>query len=199
MSDRSAIEWHELVVAGSASVGRAFVTGFLAGRGQEGAGLFAADLDLEPESFGERVRELFAAGSHHACFVPAELAVAVADAVRRADPALGLGLERHRTVEAASFAFQIELFAPELARQLRAEIVAAHPAGVRLEDLVEHEELAPEARGVELYAPMHDFVYRASGRFVGGLGEIAALRRRVAGRDFVETGRIHLEAQAIAQ
>src|SRR5438876_6169315 len=57
-------EWHELVVEGTERTLRAFVAGFLAGRGEHAGGVFGSDVALAAGSLGERLRALFAAGSH---------------------------------------------------------------------------------------------------------------------------------------
>ena len=47
--------WQELVIEGSERSVRAFVIGFVAGRGEPTGGVFGSDLPLAPESFGERL------------------------------------------------------------------------------------------------------------------------------------------------
>src|SRR5438093_2338987 len=53
--------WHELVVEGAERTLRAFVAGFLAGRGEHAGGVFGSDIALAAGSFGERLKALFAA------------------------------------------------------------------------------------------------------------------------------------------
>ncbi len=74
-------EWHELVVEGTERTLRAFVAGFLAGRGEHAGGVFGSDVALAAGSLGERLRALFAAGSHRVFLAPAPLAVPLAQAL----------------------------------------------------------------------------------------------------------------------
>src|SRR5437879_1587809 len=67
--------WHELVVEGAERTLRAFVAGFLAGRGEHAGGVFGSDIALAAGSFGERLKALFAAGSHQVFLAPEPLAV----------------------------------------------------------------------------------------------------------------------------
>ena len=188
-------EWQELVVEGREQVLRAFVVGFGVGRGVSGQVLFGADCALEPESFGERLRELFGAGSHHLVFAGAPLADALAAALAAAGTELGLRLAGRRSVESASFAVRAEVFSRALAEEIRALLFASLPEGVGVEGLAESEEAHPEAHGPEPFAPLHEHVYRASGRITGALPGVVEMRRRVADRDFVEAGPVRVEAK----
>src|SRR5437016_1294953 len=132
-------EWHELVVEGTERTLRAFVAGFLAGRGEHAGGVFGSDVALAAGSLGGRGREL------------------------------GLAVERRRLVESARFSFRAEAFSREVAAQIRGALLTALPAGVRVEQRSEKEESHPEAHGPEPFAPLHEYIYRVSGDIVGPL------------------------------
>jgi hypothetical protein len=176
--------WHEIVVVGHRDQVRAFVLGFLAGRGGEG-GVFGSDVDLEADSLGRRLRDLLAAGTHHAFFAPAATADALADAIATHGADLGLRVESRRRIDSAEVAFEVEVFSRELAQQVRTALLTDLPEGVRVLDPVEHETVDPEAKGVEMYAPAHDYRYRASGRVVGSFAGVLEMRRRARTIEFV--------------
>src|SRR2546426_7438778 len=102
--------WHELVVEGAERTLRAFVGGFLAGRGEHAGGVFGSDIALAAGSFGERLKALFAAGSHQVFLAPEPLAAPPAQALRERRRGLGLLAERRRMVGAAKFSFRAEAF-----------------------------------------------------------------------------------------
>ena len=186
--------WYEIAVHGREDMVRAFVAGFLAARGErEGLVLFGSELDLEAESLGERLKELFVAGSHAILLAPEPLAGALADALVAAGPGVGVRLERRREVRAAAFTFHAEMFSRALAEGLRQALRGSVPEGTLVEDLNETEEVHPEARGVELYAPVHDYIYRASGRVAGLFPGVVEMRRRLADMEFVDVGGLHLD------
>jgi len=91
--------WHELIIEGGEKVVRAFVTGFRAGRGETAEGVFGADVEIEPESIGERLKALFSAGSHHAFFAPASFATLLAAALSAEGAKVGLRMERERVID----------------------------------------------------------------------------------------------------
>lgn len=187
-------EWQELVVEGARSALRAFVAGFLAGaHAGEGDVLFGEDVHLEPASLGERLRDLVHAGSHHVLLAPEPLAGSLAAAL--AHPDVPLRLERARVVAEAHFTFEAETFTRDGADEVRQRLLARFPAGVRVADVVEHEETHPEAHGVELYAPLHNYVYRVRGRSVGSLPGVLEMHRRAQEMEFVEPSYVHLEGK----
>jgi hypothetical protein len=178
--------WHELVIEGSEKTLRAFVVGFVAGRGEAVGGVFGSDLPLEGESFGERLRALFAAGSHHVFLAPEGLALSLADAVTQRGPSVRLRLERHRVVQATEFSFRAEVYSREVATEIRAALLDALPSGVRVEGLSEAEEIHPEAHGPEPFAPLHSYVYRISGRISGSFEGVLTVWERSHEREFLE-------------
>lgn len=185
--------WHELIIEGTDKVVRSFVAGFAVGRDLPGVAVFGSDCGLDDTSFGERLKALFAGGSHHVLLAPAELAAPLTEAVIRHGSAVEVGLVRQRAVEALAFDIEIETFSRVLAEEIRRDLLAAPPAGVRIDGLKEHEETHPEAHGPELYSPMHEYIFRASGRFVGEPAGILFIRARAAARDFVTVGPMHIE------
>jgi hypothetical protein len=190
-------EWQELVFEGPVQTMRGFVVGFEAGRGEPPASVFAADIDLEPEAFGERLKALFTGGSHHVAFVPGTLAAPLAAAVAAHGAPLGLRLERRRVVESATFPFRIEAFSRDEATKLRTLIIESVPAGARIENLSEQEETHPDARGPEPFAPLHAYTYRASGHVSGAFDSVIELWKRSRGQDFTEIGPISVRGRAL--
>src|SRR5262245_13669296 len=190
-------EWQELVFEGPVHAMRALVVGFEAGRGESPASVFAADIDLEPEAFGGRLKALFKGGSHHVVFVPGTLAVSLAAAVAEHGAPLGLRLDRRRVIESAAFPFRIEAFSGDEATKLRALIIESVPAGARMEDLSEQEEKHPDARGPEPFAPLHAYTYRASGRVSGAFDAVIELWKRSRGQDFTEVGPISVHGRTL--
>jgi len=190
--------WHELVIEGPESAARTFVAGLLAGRGVRGKVVFGADVGVAPESLGERVRELFARGRHHVCLAADEVVEALAGALAQDGAELGLRLERRRVVTAGRFTIRVEACSREAAATIRDALFAAPPPGVSLAGLSQTEERRPEGHGVEMYAPVHEYVYRVSGEIVGALPGILEVRRRAQSLTFTTVGPLYLEGTPAA-
>jgi hypothetical protein len=187
--------WYELVIEGAARAARAFVVGFAAGREAPHAVFVGDDLALEPASLGARLRDLFTAGSHHVFLVPNDLAAPLAAAIRACGADVGLRVEGVRPIDSVGFTFRVEAYSPDVAADIRAALIAARPPDVRIEQLSENEERHPEAHGAEPFAPLHEYIYRASGRIVGPPDAVIRVYRDARTRDFVEINALHIDAK----
>ena len=187
MADRDVI-----IVDGPAGTWRAFVAGFLAGRTVDRAAVvYASDLPFDHGSLGERLRALLPGGHHEALLlVDAGIGPALAAALRAAED-LGVRVTEHTRLAAAWFRFAAETPSREAASRIRG-LVTHPPPGVMVVD-EEREELDPEAGGVELYAPVHSYTFRARGRMIGALEGVVAIHRQLRDTDFVTVEAIHLE------
>src|SRR5258706_13801628 len=185
--------WYTVVIEGHERDLRAFVSGFVADRGLDPATVvFGDDVGLEHESLVERLRTLLR-GGHHAVLASGDVADPLVEAVERGGGPVGLRIADHHPVASASFRFAAEVFSRDVSSAIRA-ILNALPAGVRFEEHSESEEASQhEHKGVELYAPVHDYAYRVEGKAVGSLDGILDLRRRLA-----EIEAVALEPLALA-
>jgi hypothetical protein len=187
--------WYEIVIEGAAKAARAFVIGFMAGREVPHAVFIGDDLALEPASLGERLRELLTAGSHHVFLVPEHVAAPLEAAIRACGADVGLCIERSGPIDSVGYTFRAEAYSKDVAADIRAALIAARPPDVRIEDLSEDEERHPEAHGAEPFAPLHEYIYRASGRIVGPPDAVIPMYRDARTRDFVEISALHIYAQ----
>ena len=190
--------WHELVVEGAERTLRAFVAGFLAGRGEHAGGVFGSDVGLAAGSLGERLKALLAAGSHHVFLAPEPLDAPLAHALGERGGELGLAVARRRLVESVKFSFRAEAFSRDVTAQIRAALLTALPAGVRVEQRSEKEETHPEAHGPEPFAPLHEYIYRVSGDIVGPFEGVLEVWQRARTLEFVEAGSLHLEGKILS-
>src|SRR5207247_10851037 len=149
-------------------------------------------------SIRERLRGLVAAGSLHVSLAPAPLAVPLSQGLGDRGREIGLAVERRRLVELAKFSFRAEAFSPDVAAQISGALLTALPAGVRVEQRSEEEETHPEAHGPEPFAPLHEYIYRASGDIVGPFVGVLEVWQRARTLEFVETGSLHLEGKILS-
>ena len=170
--------WQAVVVEGQERTLRAFVAGFAGDRGIDPAGVVLGDdVGLEVSSIGEWLLELVGQG-HHVVLAPEALGAALADAIAQKGKDVGLRVERVHGIESASFAVHVETFSREVSAAVR-DALDPLPAAVRLDDRQEQEESTGEPHGVELYAPVHEYSYRMSGRVTGPVAGVLEVRRRL--------------------
>ncbi len=91
----------------------------------------------------------------------------------------------------ASFAFSADVYARDVAGTIRG-IVRALPPGVRATQHSEDETEHAEHKGVELYAPAHQYEYRVRATLGCPLAEVLAVRRRLADIEAVRLEPLHL-------
>jgi hypothetical protein len=184
-------DWHAIALDGPDTTLRAFVAGFLAGRGEpREAVVHGPDIPLEPGSLGERLRALLHSGQHEVLLVDASLGAALASALARHADEFGIRVSEHVAVAAAWFEFSAETPSREAAARIDAEL-ADPPAGVTLIDQG-REELDPNVHGIGLRDPAHAYTFRTKGRATGTLDGVLALHRRLKGTDFVTVQALHL-------
>ena len=186
-------DWHAIVIDGGEKATRGFVSGFIGDRGVDATTvLLAEDAGVEPESLGARIVELLTGGHHQVVLVVEELAAAFVEALKRGGSAARLAVVEHHRLAGASFGFAAETFARTVAEQVRAALRSL-PTGVRIADRDESAETHPDEKGIDLYAPGHEYTYRAHGRVTGDLDGVLAVRRTLEQIEAVRLEGVHLE------
>lgn len=160
------MRWYEMLIEGSEDALESLLP--------EDA-IRGSELRLASESFTDRVLELFHARTHHVVFASADHVREIARSFR---------LESLREVVEGRFGFEAEAYNPEIGAKIHDALNSDLPDGILCVDL-EKEERHPEARGVELFAPAHDYVYKARGTIVGTPPGILEMNRRLVRLDFV--------------
>lgn len=185
--------WHEIVVTGPAKALRGFLAGFEVARDAHDVVLLGTDLGVEGLPFAERLRALVGSGTPHLVIAPERSARALAAAIGARGAEAGLELRAVRVIASARFAFKARAFALDVADRVRTALFQALPAGVTLEGLEQQERREADAHGTELYSPVHDYTWEATGAFVGPLPGVLEMHRRAREEKFVEPEPLHLD------
>lgn len=162
------MRWYELLIKGSEDE----LESLLQGRGEVIRG---SELRLASESFTDRILELLHARKHHVVFAPESQARELARHAR---------LEGIREVVEGRFGFKAEAYNPEIGEKIHDALNSDLPDGIMCVDL-EKEVRDPDAKGVELFTPVHDYVYKSRGTIVGTPPGILEMNRRLCRLDFV--------------
>jgi len=172
-------EYREMVLAGSLPVVKAFLAGLTLGDGSAWDILFHEECGVRRESALHRwLEKLHVEGEETHVLVTPERAVALVRAVADAPARTGLmiSLRADRPVREATLEYRFEVFSREGAAAIR-QALAALPDGVVAEESEAREREDPSGRGVEVYAPLHEYTGSGHGRLRGPLGRLVELRR----------------------
>ena len=183
--------WYEVIIEGKEEAIREILPG-IASDGD--TPIWGEELDLQAATLPERLLELLGARTHHLLFVPSSQIGALTRTLQ-AKPELRL--ERVREILRGGFSFEARVYSPEMAERIR-EALHALPPEVRLEDFEDKEKIDPDARGVALYTPAHEYTYRARGRFTGLPPGIFEVHRKLKALDFVHQNKLELEGREVA-
>lgn len=179
----------ELTLQGSGEHAEALIEEICRGRGDECPVFFAGRERVLRRGFLEGLRERLHLQTR--LLLPLDLGRALA-AELRARPDIDLEVSRLQEIDRAELDFSYECYSREDAQRVREVVEAELPEGVRLEGYERDDQVDEEARGVELYSPVHDFVARGSGRYAGDVAGVVELADRLSGQDFIHPGQVDL-------
>lgn len=97
-----------------------------------------------------------------------------------------------RLIKAASFEFSLKAYSRQVADNVKRK-VSELPEGIEVAFSKWHEEVRPEDKGIEAYAPAHDYELHASGRVQGAPAPVIEFYERLETNEMFELGLIQME------
>ena len=169
------MRWFELLIEGKEDMLEALL--------EEGpAETFrGSELRLAESSLADRVLEFLHAQTHHLVFASAAQA---RELLGRIHEHPDLKLEGIREVLGGRFGLAAEAYNREVGRKIHDALTSDLPPGTACLDL-ELIEIDPEAKGIELFTPVHEYTFKARGAIVGTPPGILEMNRRLHRLDFV--------------
>lgn len=181
--------YYEFVLDGDEKIARAYVEGFLKGKNIRSGVFFCKDHPIRSEHHILGIQFIHG-HTHMICL--AGIRAAVRSAVKRAPEGLSLKLSSERAIRAIAFTFKFETAAKDIGAQLK-KLFHNPPKGVTLGDFEEHEEIDPGAKGVEGYAPLHDFRYHGGGKVTGDVEQVLFFHKKMKDLELVDVSDVRLE------
>lgn len=189
--------YNEVVFEGDFDLIRGFVIGFLEGSKIEGEAIFSEDHHIENEgTFGQLLRLIGIRGDQVHLIVGAGFYELLSEALKKRQYEINITIVSVKEISMAYFDFTYKAFTRELGSELK-EIFGAlskDPEGLHMEAGYKPEEkIRPEAKGVETYAPLHEYELKAAGRIHGPVKDVIDFYGVVEHYDMVELGNIKIE------
>jgi hypothetical protein len=186
-------KYYEVILEGSYELVKGFVLGYLEGKGIEGEAIFEQDRHIKGEGRLEQLmRMLNVKGDEIRVIIGEGIGLMLREAVERRKAGLGLKVRSIRLVTGARFNFSYKAFSKEFGEKLKATF-ADLPSGVELKGYKPEEIIRPDAKGVEAYAPLHNYEIKASGEVFGPAKEVIDFYDRIEHDELIELEEIRLE------
>jgi hypothetical protein len=186
-------KYFEVVIEGSSELIKGFVLGFLQGRGIEGEAVFSAERHIKQnEGVGQLLRQLTRRGNKSSIIIGEGVGRLLREALDRTGDDLDLKVLSIREIKSADFDFEFRTYAKKAGEALR-DTFKNPPGGVALEGFDLKEDVRPEAKGVEAYAPLHHYEIRGKGRVTGDAKAVIDFYDRIEHNELVKLGDIRLE------
>jgi hypothetical protein len=184
----------EFVIDGPKGWDLGFVRGFLHGRGMDGRVIDAEKEGFDCAPLREHLKEMLHPDSDTAhLLVPEDLTSEVEEAVQASGGAgFPMVIRHRRPVHGARFTFSVHLYSREVGKKVLS-LFTQLPPQVTLNMTKEFEErVDPAARGVELYAPTHDYELKGEGTLEGELEPVLSIYRACRDEEIIHQSEAHL-------
>jgi len=189
--------YNEVIFEGNFDMIRGFVIGFLEGSKIDGEAIFNEDHHVENEgAFGQLMRLIGIRGDHVHLIVGAGFQELLSEALTKRQHEINIRVVSVREISMAYFDFTYKAFTRELGSELKELFgaISQNPEGLHMEaGYRPKEEIRPEGKGVETYAPLHEYQLKAAGRIHGPVKDVIDFYGVVEHYDMVELGSIKIE------
>lgn len=171
-----------------------FLQGFLAGSGHDYRFFINSEAGITAESFTQRLKELVGLTEDQQRVVIEEPFLDILKESSIASASLGeTGEPIHAIrIKSGTFAIKIKDASREDTNSIK-QLLREKPAAVQVRDWEEKEKVNSDGKGVELYAPLHDYFYEASGSFSGEIDALVDFRKKLVSHSPVSAYMIELE------
>ncbi|MCK9197813.1 MAG: hypothetical protein M0P16_12635 [Syntrophales bacterium] len=183
----------EVTIEGNLELMKGFVAGFLEGRGVAGDVFFGDDYHIDGESpTGLLLRLTGVRGKTCTVIVGAGLHNLLATALEKRQRVVPLKILKVRQIVDAAFEIAFRTYSREVGAEIKA-LLDGLPEGVgRNADFKLHEVLDPEGKGVDAYAPLHEYELDGKGRISGPVKGVFGLYHLLGRFEVAELGDLEL-------
>ncbi|HOO72131.1 MAG TPA: hypothetical protein PK926_10250 [Spirochaetota bacterium] len=194
-------KYYELVLEGHYNAIYGLLKGFLLGKNQDWTFYFSKKAGIKIETLGEIIVDWISLKNkvHHIIleenfYEELKKAVEKFNTTRKEESKfVNLKyLKSAQLVKSAQFGFETKTYGRPYAAEIK-NLIKKLPEGVELHNYNPIEKENKDAKGVELYAPEHEYTFEASGTLSGNIGELIELRKTLDEHPLVEVEKIQLK------
>ncbi len=186
-------EYVEVILEGSLDLIKGFVIGFLEGRGIAGEAVFEEDQGLrEGESFNQLLRYIHLKENRVHLMVGAGVHELLTEALKNRAGDIPIKIISVRKIKEARFEFRYRTYSRSVGEELK-RLFQDLPGGVAVKGDPPREVVRPEAKGIEAYAPEHEYEIDGAGMAKGPAKEVIDFYGRLSRYELMELGEIGME------
>jgi len=181
--------YHEMVIEGRRGMALGFVHGYLAGRELTDEVFDAEAEGVCCESFREKFREFLNPKRETIhLLVPERLVARTKEALARSrERDLPLRLLHERVIASLRFSYSFRVYSREHGRRIRSWFEELPESVALSSKSVMAERVDPDAKGIEMYSPVHDYELKGKGTVEGAVRGVLELYRLCRDEELVET------------
>jgi len=127
-------------------------------------------------------------GEHTVFIVESKVLDILREAVDRQGGKGGMNLVSVHRIKDAFFSFSIQTFSREIGEELDHLFTEASSGLKIVPPYAPQETETPEGRGIEAYAPLHDYEFQVQGSISGGCAEVFQRYRKLKHYEVVDLG-----------
>ncbi len=176
-------KFSELVVEGPFTMVKGLLLGFLGCHKPEGKYFFHRKENIRRDTLKEFLKELFELENYvHFCLED-DLVEPFKEAAKLYTEKTGYKIKSLKPIKGGEFSFAAEFFDRKLADEFR-KILENLPEGVKLERYFPLEQINEDGKGIEAYAPLHAYIFRAKGSIGGDFDGVMETYLKIKKSDF---------------
>ncbi len=184
---------YHVVIEGKEKQTRAFIEGLIVGADAYGSIWFIDDLDVERETIFDWIKDMVLPDTAFSIMVEEQLFSLIERGIKDEALTFKAKILASKTVKNASFKFSLECFSKEHGKKIK-KLLEERPDGVFVtEETKFTTKISPDAKGMELYAPVHDFEYKGAGVIYGKPRDVVRIYLQAVAEPLIKLGDIRFE------
>jgi hypothetical protein len=174
--------FYEVIIKGDSKATRAYIEGVMQGKGIKDGFHFGEDHPLDLGHLKEMIKYH---GDVLHMVVEAKLRASVESAIKQAPEDLGLEVVESRKIQRAYFHFKVKTANRHVAKRIK-KILDTLPDDVQLTDYEPEEIVDPEAKGTEVYSPVHEYTFKGKGVIEGEPDGVNDVFNKMVDEQFID-------------
>jgi len=183
-----AVTYHELVIKGNGKLIKGFGLGYAFGKSIKTGLIFCHDHPIQTHHLRD---VLTFRGDHLHMITSARVRRGFLSAVRAVED-LETEVIADRPILRSYFEFEFDTVSREVASDIK-RVIRALPPGLKILEYEPEESVDKDAKGVELYTPVHDYRFEAKGSVEGDVEKLLSYHKKLTSIEFIEAEDIVLE------